>query len=99
MYRRKNVMRMEKAARLMVIARQTGNRMVFMGLYGGKVLPGPGVNSARHCEADLYGDLPVLHAALGDGAARLDHLEPAEVLDGLVRALEGLAHGILDRGG
>jgi hypothetical protein len=31
-----------------------------------------------------------------DVAARFDHLEPAEVFDGLVRPLQGVFHGLLD---
>jgi hypothetical protein len=40
-----------------------------------------------------------MHLSLGDVAARFDHLEPAQVLDGFVRALNGLVNGILDGSG
>jgi hypothetical protein len=37
-----------------------------------------------------------MHVSLGDVAARFDHLKPAQVLDGLVRPLNGLINGILN---
>ena len=58
------------------------------------------VRSVFHGEADFDGHLPVMHLSLFDVAARFDHLEPAQVLDGFVRALNGLVHRVLDgRGG
>ena len=55
--------------------------------------------SVFHGEADFDGHLPVMHAAFFDVAARFNHLKPAQVLDGFVSALDGLAHGILDGSG
>jgi hypothetical protein len=52
--------------------------------------------SVLHREADLDRHLPVLNLPLVDVAARLDHLEPAQVLDGFVRAFDGLFNGVLD---
>ena len=39
-----------------------------------------------------------MHFSPGDVAARFDHLKPAQVLDGFVRPLDGLVHGILNGG-
>jgi len=55
--------------------------------------------SGFHGEADFDGHLPVIHLSLVDIAARFDHLEPAQVLDSLVRALNGPANSVLDGGG
>ena len=55
--------------------------------------------SAFHGEADFDGHLPVFHLSLVDIAARFDHLKPAQVLDGFVRPLDGLVHGVLDGSG
>src|ERR1035437_8315110 len=52
--------------------------------------------SGFHGEADFDGYLPVIHLSLVDIAARFDHLEPAQVLDGLVRALNGPGNSVLD---
>ena len=41
----------------------------------------------------------MIHLPLVDGAARFDHLEPAQVLDGFVGAFNGLVNGVLDRSG
>ena len=41
----------------------------------------------------------MIHLSLVDIAARFDHLEPAQVLDGFVRPLNGLTNGVLDGGG
>jgi hypothetical protein len=41
----------------------------------------------------------MIHLSLVDVAARFDHLEPTQVLDGFVRASDSLGHGILDRNG
>ena len=41
----------------------------------------------------------MIHLSLVDAAARFDHLEPAQVLDGHMRAFDGLINGILDRSG
>ena len=49
---------------------------------------------ALQAETDLDGDLPVGHRALGEVAAHLDHLEPVDVAQRLVRACDGVA----DRG-
>jgi len=38
----------------------------------------------------------VIHLSLVDIAARFNHLKPAKVFDGFVRALNGLVNGILD---
>jgi hypothetical protein len=43
-----------------------------------------------HGEADFDGHLPVMHFSLFNVAARFNHLKPAQVLDGFVRALNGL---------
>jgi hypothetical protein len=53
-------------------------------------------HSAFHGEADFDGYLPVIHLSLGDVAACFDHLKPAQVFDGFVRALNGLVNGVLD---
>ena len=55
--------------------------------------------SAFYGEADFDGHLPVFHLSLVDIAARFDHLEPAQVLDSLVCALNGPANSVLDGGG
>jgi hypothetical protein len=55
--------------------------------------------SAFHGETDFDGHLPVLHLPLVDVAARVDHLKPAQVLDGFVRAFNGLSNGVLDGSG
>jgi hypothetical protein len=55
--------------------------------------------SAFHGEADFDGHLPVIHLSLVDIAARFNHLKPAKVFDGFVRALNGLVNGILDGSG
>jgi hypothetical protein len=52
--------------------------------------------STFHGEADFDGYLPVMHLSLVNVAARFDHLEPAQVLDGFVCALNGLVNGILN---
>src|ERR1035438_2517437 len=54
------------------------------------------MRSGFHGEPDFDGHLPVIHLPLVDVAACFDHLEPAQVLDGLVRALNGLINGVLD---
>jgi len=38
----------------------------------------------------------MIHMSLVDGAARFHHLKPAQVLDGFVRAFNGLINGILN---
>ena len=55
--------------------------------------------STFHGEADFDSHLPVIHLSPVDTAARFDHLEPAQVLDGFVRALNGLINGVLDGSG
>jgi hypothetical protein len=55
--------------------------------------------SGFHGEADFDGHLPVIHLSLVDIAARFDHLKPAQVLDGFVRAFNGLINGVLDGSG
>src|ERR1035437_3135596 len=55
--------------------------------------------SGFHGEADLDGHLPVLHFPLVDVPARFDYLEPAQVLDGLVGALNGPPDRVLDGSG
>jgi hypothetical protein len=55
--------------------------------------------SAFHGEADFDGHLPVIHLSLADIAARFDHLEPALVLDGFMRALNGPGNSVLDGSG
>ena len=55
--------------------------------------------SVFHGEADFDGHLPVIHLSLVDIAARFGHLEPAQVLDGFVRAFNGLINGVLDGSG
>ena len=57
------------------------------------------LRSGFHGEPDFDGHLPVIHLPLVDVAARFDHLEPAQVLDGLVRAFNGLINGVLDGSG
>jgi len=57
------------------------------------------LRSVFHGKADFDGHLPVMHLAFFDVAARFDHLKPAQVLDGLVRPLNGLIHGILNGSG
>src|ERR1035441_10047017 len=52
--------------------------------------------SGFYGEADFDGHLPVIHFSLVDSAARFDHLEPAQVLDSFVRALNGPANSVLD---
>src|ERR1039458_9624077 len=52
-----------------------------------------------HGEADFDGHLPVVHLSLVDVAARFDRLERAQVLDGFVRAFDGLINGVLDGSG
>ena len=54
--------------------------------------------SAFHRKADFDAHLPVVHLSLVNIAAHFDHLEPAQVLDGLVRAFNGLFNGVLDGG-
>ena len=39
-----------------------------------------------------------MHFALFDVAARFNHLKPAKVLDGFVRAFNGAVHGFFNRG-
>jgi len=41
----------------------------------------------------------MVHLSLVDGAARFHHLEPAQVLDGFVRAFNGLINGVLNGSG
>jgi len=55
--------------------------------------------SGFHGEADFDGHLPVIHLSLVDIAARFDHLEPAQVLDGFMRALYGPGNSVLDGSG
>ena len=55
--------------------------------------------SAFHGEADFDGHLPVMHLSPVDVATRFDHLEPAQVFDGFVRALNGLVNGVLNGSG
>ena len=55
--------------------------------------------SVFHGEADFDGHLPVIHLSLGDTAARFDHLEPAQVLDRFVRALNGPGNSVFDGSG
>ena len=52
-------------------------------------------HSGFHGEADLDGHLPVIHFPLADIAARFDYLEPAQVLDGFVGALNGPPNSVL----
>jgi hypothetical protein len=47
-------------------------------------------------ETDLDGDLPMFDPVLLDAPAGLDHLEPAQALNGLAGALERGVDGILD---
>src|ERR1700722_12090031 len=46
--------------------------------------------------ADFDGHLSVIYLAFVDVAARLDHLEPAQVFDGFMRTLDGRINGVLD---
>ena len=55
--------------------------------------------SVFHGKADFDGHLPAIHLSLADTAARFDHLEPAQVLDRFVRALNGPANSVFDGGG
>jgi hypothetical protein len=55
--------------------------------------------SAFHGEADFDGHLPVVYLPFVDTSAGFDHLEPAQVLDGFMRALNSLLNRVLDRGG
>src|SRR5690606_41090954 len=53
----------------------------------------PGGGRSVEGKADLQGHLPVGDLALGDLAARVDHLEPAQVVERARR----LRHGVEDR--
>ena len=57
-------------------------------------LPANGPRSAFHRETDFDGYLPVMHLSLVNVSAGFDHLEPAQVLDRFVRALNGLSDGV-----
>jgi len=57
------------------------------------------MRSVLHAEADFDGYLPMLHPAFVDAAARFDHLEPTEVLDGFMRAFDGLFNGVVNGSG
>ena len=50
-------------------------------------------------ESDFERHLPVLHFSLFDIAARFNDLKPRQVLDGFVRALNGVANGLFDGNG
>ena len=52
--------------------------------------------SSFYGETDFDGHLPVMHLSLNDVAARFDHLEPAQILDGFVRTCYGLGNGVFD---
>src|ERR1035441_6670193 len=55
--------------------------------------------SGFHGETDFDGHLPVMHLSSNDVAARFDHLEPAQILDGFVRAFYGLGNSVFDGSG
>jgi hypothetical protein len=57
------------------------------------------LRSGLHGKADFDGHLPVMHFPLVNVAARLDHLEPAQVVHRFVSAFNGLAYGVLDGSG
>lgn len=66
------------------------------------VASGSCVSSPRstfHGESHFDGHLPVADLTFINIAARLDHLKPAQVLNGFVCALDGFADGILHGGG
>ena len=52
--------------------------------------------SVFHREAYLDGYLPMADLRLTDITACFDHLEPTQVLDGLVRPSDGIVNGVLD---
>ena len=52
-----------------------------------------------HGEADFDSHLPVMHFPLFNVATRFDHLKPPQVLDGFVRALNGLTHRVFNGNG
>jgi len=47
-------------------------------------------------ESDFDHHLPLMHLPLVDASARFDHLEPAQVLYGFVRASNDPGDGVLD---
>jgi len=57
------------------------------------------LRSGFHGEADFDGHLPMIQLSLVDISARFDHLEPAQVFDRLVRALNSFFNGVLDGSG
>jgi hypothetical protein len=58
---------------------------------------GSGVpRSEPHGESDLDGHLPLMHFAAADLATRFDHLEPTQVFDGFVGALNGIHDSVLN---
>lgn len=54
------------------------------------------MSSVFHRKAHFDGHLPVMHPPLNDVAPRFDHLEPAQILDGFVSALNCLVNGVFD---
>ena len=52
-----------------------------------------------HGEADFDGHLPPKRLSVFDVPARIDHLKPAQMLDGFTGPFNGLSDGILDRRG
>jgi hypothetical protein len=58
-----------------------------------------GSSRVFHGKAHFEGHLPVMHFSIFDVAARFDHLEPAQVLDGFMRPFDGRGNGVLHGSG